>query len=114
MLIKPSSFKGDWYGFATNQCGHFVLGLIYVLTGSCLLPFVDPLYIAVFYLAIYIFVIELILQGYQGRDTWQDALFSYTGAFSTMYLLYGQKYHALAVICLFSVAIMWGIWERRK
>ena len=27
-ILAPSDFAGDWYGYLTNQTGHFVLGLI--------------------------------------------------------------------------------------
>ena len=27
-LMGPDAFIGDWYGFATNQLGHFMVGLV--------------------------------------------------------------------------------------
>jgi hypothetical protein len=78
-LLTPSSFHDDWYGWATNQMGHAMIGMAM----ACVLT------VAYFYVAgefpfkWHLFAViscgyaawELAVQKWQGWDTVEDWLF---------------------------------------
>lgn len=81
MLIRPSAFWDDPYGYLTNQVGHIGLGVfmafvasraVFELTGE----FPVRLHVWVSVLAFYVLVIELTLQGWRGFDTIEDTAFT--------------------------------------
>lgn len=78
-LTTPSSFARDWYGWATNQMGHFVLGAVFACAGTVLWywawgEFPHKEWLFVFIGAGYL-AFELCFQKWQGWDTVEDWLF---------------------------------------
>ena len=78
-LTTPSDFARDWYGWATNQMGHFVLGAVFACAGTILWywlagEFPRREWLFVFIGAGYL-AFELCFQKWQGWDTVEDWLF---------------------------------------
>jgi hypothetical protein len=78
-LTTPSAYRGDWYGWATNQLGHVMIGMALACAGTVAyfmvlgeFPFKWHLFavIGCGYLAF-----ELTFQKWQGWDTLEDWLF---------------------------------------
>ena len=79
-FTTPDGFRGDWYGYVTNQVSHWALGSLaalaicsgwYGLSGE--LPY--RWQIAVIVAVIYVGK-ELLLDGWQGLDTVEDFVFT--------------------------------------
>lgn len=91
-LFKPSSQPGDWYGWTTNQAGHFaVVGYpaALMLLGVGIGPAAVPLIVAGVY--------ALVWEGWlQGGPDWRD------GATDTAHVAAGAA-------CL-TAALSWGYW----
>lgn len=80
-MIQASAFKGDPYGWATNQIGHALavgcLALVYVpaLVFFAAMGEFPPKWIVVLSAAITYMAFELMSQGWRGADTIEDWVF---------------------------------------
>ena len=79
-LFSPDNFKGDWYGWLTNQVSHTFLGIFLVFFASmagfsALGEFPVKLNMLIAIGAVYILFVELYLQGWRGFDTIEDSMF---------------------------------------
>ena len=85
LASEPSAFDGDPYGGFLNQWGHFTGGVAAFLL-ACAAFFVfdgemPPRYIAaVFVIGAYVWIIEIRVQGWRGKDSLEDTLFFSMGA----------------------------------
>ena len=90
ILMTPSSHEGDPYLEATNQFGHMALGAVLCL-GVCIgwYSFVGemPIRLWVWFgvVAGYALIVEAILQGWKGRDSFIDTWFVQCGATMSMW-----------------------------
>lgn len=89
LFENPKSFKKDPYGYLTNQVGHVYLGFTLVTYYSWVFDKLDSypeqkLSVFVVLLA-YLLIWELIKQGWQGWDTFEDTFYVFLG--SSLYLL---------------------------
>jgi hypothetical protein len=80
-MITPSNFKGDPYGWATNQIGHaFLVGavlLTFAPTFVCLMigGAFPPKWALMAFAAVLYLAFELVSQGWHGADTVEDWVF---------------------------------------
>jgi hypothetical protein len=80
MLFLPSNFRGDPYGWVTNQAAHFLIGaalLTYVPTMICwwFLGEFPPKEWIIIWAGVVYAAYELIDQGWRGADTIEDWIF---------------------------------------
>lgn len=87
-LNTPSSFKDDWYGELTNQCGHTLLGVLAPVLLCNLWFFIFggmPIRTWVFVIPLTAYVsVELFIQGWRPGDTWFDIWMFGLGAAGAM------------------------------
>lgn len=76
--ITPENFKGDWYGWATNQLSHVLIGLFAAILTTLAwwgifgeYPYRLPLAIVL----MLVFVASELKQGWNGGDAFEDLLF---------------------------------------
>lgn len=92
-LMTPSAHEGDPCLEATNQFGHMALGAVMCLAG-CIGWFVFagemPVRVWVWCSVVigYAVIIEAILQGWKGRDSFADTWFVQCGATMSMWPVY--------------------------
>lgn len=92
--MTPDAFLNDWYGYITNQSGHFFLGMALSL-------FVPVWLIAAGYVA------WEVLSGWLWWDSVEDISFVVLGvAFYT----YGRKYAIIIAMCIMSI----GVYKRGR
>lgn len=96
MLLIPDSFTNDWYGWVTNQSGHFTLGLIVAFITGRVWP---ALAIAVGF--------ELLQWSPDVVDSVTDVIFTLVGAI--FYLSFSS-----AVLWTFIAALAVGVLQRLK
>lgn len=78
-LFAPDDFARDPYGELTNQLGHTMLGLLLTLLVVCAWREADgemPVRLHVFAVVSfgYLMAVEVLAQGWKGRDTYADWL----------------------------------------
>lgn len=95
-LLTPDSYQNDWYGWVTNQSGHFVLGIIISAITKRLWPI---LVIAI--------SAEVIQKSPDIVDSITDVAFTLAG---------GVFYQYASNVLLWSVivAFITGMFQRRK
>lgn len=81
MLIRPSAFLNDPYGYLTNQLGHIVVGvfLVFLVNRAAFEVFGQyPYKIHVWFLIVtfYVLIVEIRMQGWRGFDTIEDTAFT--------------------------------------
>ena len=89
-LKRPDDFWLDWYGAATNQISHIFIGLVSsgVIASSYSLffgemPFRINVLCAVF--TIFVIFVQIINQGWNGKDTFWDTYFVTLGLSAGLY-----------------------------
>jgi len=85
-LSKPEDFKGDGYGYVTNQLSHTLLGGFLVTTycylGLAILGEYPNQTVAFVVITLaYLIWWEIVHQGWRGLDTIEDTLYVTLGAF---------------------------------
>lgn len=96
MLLTPDSFPHDWYGWVTNQSGHFLLGVVVAFLFGRIWPAVA---VAVAF--------ELIQWSPDWIDSITDIAFTFAGA---VFFVYSGG----AVLYAIIAAMMAGVWQRCK
>lgn len=89
MLFIPDSFNADWYGWATNQSGHFLLGLVVAFITGRVWPAVA--------LAV---AFELIQWSPDLIDSLTDVAFTAVGAIFYVYALSGVIWYLIAAMVI--------------
>lgn len=108
-LARPSSFRGDWYGWATNQIAHamfvgFGTATFFSLVASKVSgEWIDQRITFAVIVALYVFVWEALVQGWRGLDSLTDAAFVALGA--SAFLVIDMAY-VIERIALWYVALM--------
>lgn len=88
-ILTPDAFQNDWYGWITNQAGHFVLGLFIAAITRRVWP---ALALAV--------VIELIQWSPDVVDSVTDVAFTSVGAIFYVYALSGVIWYIIAAMVI--------------
>ncbi len=108
-MVKPDDFKGNPYGYVTNQAGHFLIGFfspssyiwpVFVVNGV----YIDQSAVALCMLAAYFIIIELALQGWRGLDTLQDTF--YVGLGLSAWLLIDMAHVINEIMLLQAVLVV--------
>jgi hypothetical protein len=102
-MLNPGNFKGDAYGHATNQAGHFCIGLVLAAILAPLWGYPGALIVALGYGLLW----EGLVQRYVlPWDSLEDTLNVAAGA---AYAVSG----ALAVLGAWAALLAVGVWRRR-
>ena len=96
MLLIPDAFSNDWYGWITNQSGHFLLGIIFAAITRRWWP---ALAIAVLF--------EVLQWSPDVVDSITDVAFTFAGA-----LFYKLASDAILWVAIAAFAV--GVFQRRK
>jgi hypothetical protein len=80
-VIRPDDFKAQPYAYLTNQLGHIGLGvlLVFLINRGAFELFGEyPVRLAIWAatLAVYLGVVEILIQGWRGFDTVEDTIFT--------------------------------------
>lgn len=128
-LTEPDEFLDDWYGWLTNQISHICLGvfLAFVICAACYIAYGEmPYRLAVYgVIATGYLAFELLVQGWRGRDTIEDSVFTVGYGASAVLASFseiraGSPIVALDIMALlpfFAIAVLHlisGVWFRRK
>lgn len=89
MLFVPDSFNEDWYGWVTNQSGHFLLGLVVAFITGRMWPAVA---LAVMF--------ELIQWSPDWIDSLTDVAFTAVGSIFYVYALSGVIWYLVAAMVI--------------
>lgn len=95
-LLQPDSYDGDWYGWVTNQSGHFLLGMVIALITRRVWPAVM---VAIAF--------EFMQWSPDVIDSITDVAFTVAGA---LFYLTANNVVLWASVGAFLI----GIWQRRK
>lgn len=123
----PDQFRSDPYGGLLNQWGHYSLGVagyvmfcaaFYAIQGE--MPYRAMAAFSV--LTFYVVVIEAVVQGWRGRDSFEDSLFVAMGVSTIALSLqvveeFGWKtvvlidvgYLAVSILCALAACVLYGI-----
>lgn len=128
-LTTPSNFRGDWYGYATNQISHTFLGCM-IAALICAVTFALkgdlPYKINIFLGVAFIYgVKEIVWDRWQGFDTVEDFLFVVIYGTGGTLLTFTQSqdfttridfeaFKFVAVLLLFFCHLLGGITIRRR
>ena len=78
-LLEPEDFKGDRYGYLTNQNGHFMLGFsllsLYCFTLDKLVEYPSQTVSLLVVVGIYFLWWELMIQGWRKLDSIKDTFY---------------------------------------
>lgn len=109
-LRRPDAQSDDWYGWATNQLSHGVVGMVLVLALRMVLPGpVAPLAVPLLY---YLVWERWIQRGPDGADSLVDTLHVTAGATLIVLALAGLPEACLCVVGLWALALIDGIRRR--
>ena len=109
-MLDPSNFRGDPYGHATNQAGHFAIGLalatlLFPLWGAPSALIVGACYGLLWEGLVQRWVLPL--------DSFEDSVHvTAGGGFVVTALAYGWT-GAMAILAAWAVLLTVGVWRRR-
>ena len=105
-LRTPSDQGKDWYGWATNQCAHVFLGVVFC--GTLIALKIPAIFAALFTMGGFtIFELKMLLANLSWRvafDKLNDIFFIYSGVALSFFLYKKMVLHFLCVV--FGIAIL--------
>lgn len=111
--MTPDAFLDDWYGYATNQSGHFVIGLVCVF--FCYLFLKSSTrslaLVAFVYLA---WEVSQLFQGGTVLDGLEDMLFVLMGGVFSVGAIVVKREYILLSLIITVVAMVNGVMRRKK
>ena len=112
-LIEPDDFKGDWYGWLTNQASHALIGV--VVMGVAWFIKADIAYAFATMVIVYALVIEGMFQGFRmPRDSIVDTWFVCLGGLISVSLTHNSLKMYVITIVAGAISFGFGCWRRGR